>query len=61
MRLTLTLHLQVTYETHGAVVDVRDLEDNLLAIATRASREGWLTEGTEATVVVADPSVEVMS
>jgi hypothetical protein len=57
MRITLTLTLAVTYETNGAIVDVRDLEDNLLSIATRAGREGWLEDGTEAEIVLADPSV----
>ena len=55
MRATLTLTLQVTYDLNGA--DVDDLEDNLLAIATLASREGWLTRNTDAEVVVAAPSV----
>lgn len=60
MRLTLTLTLAVTYDVDGKT-DVNDLENNLLAIAQRASREGWLTEDTNAMVVVADPTVEKLS
>jgi hypothetical protein len=54
-RKTLSLTLDVTYELNDA--HPGDLIDNLLALATRASAEGWLTEGTDAEVVVADPTV----
>lgn len=55
MRTTLTLTLAVTYELNGA--DVRDLEDNLLALAALANNNGWLADGTDAEVVIANPSV----
>lgn len=61
-RVTLELNLRVTYEIpDDANPDtMSDLEDNLLAIAQRASREGWLTQDTDAEVVVAAPHVEVL-
>lgn len=55
-RHTLTLTLAVTYE--GPPSDRNALENNLLSIATRASEEGWITEGCDDTVVVvANPQV----
>lgn len=57
MRTTLILTLQVTYEVDNEN-DLNELEDNLLEIASRASGEGWLTQDTDALVVVAVPSVE---
>lgn len=58
-RKTLRLTLDVTYDLNGAAVG--DLEDNLLGLAALASRDGLLSQDTEAEVVIADPKVEVLS
>lgn len=55
-RVTLRLTLDVTYDLYDT--DIRDLEDNLLDLATFASREGMLTGACSAEVVVAAPKVE---
>jgi hypothetical protein len=57
-RLTLRLTLDITYDVGDA--DSRDLEDNLLGLATRGCREGLFTGSLDATVVVANPSVEIL-
>lgn len=54
-RFTLRLTLDVTYE--GPLHERDELEDNLLAIASTAMREGQYTGDLESIVVIADPSV----
>lgn len=57
MRRTLRLTLYITYEVTSDD-DIQTLRDNLLEIPGRLMPRPWLTEDTDATVVVIQPSVE---